>query len=298
MAGQVFSSHSRPAPGILSGLMPFRPRLPSLVLPAAAVLALLGSCRRSEPVRTYRSASAAPVTVWAWKEPEDLRSIDPRRIGVAYLAETVVLSDHLTAEPRHQPLRLASGTRVLAVVRIEAVRGFRDTPELRSVLAHHLGDLAAQTRATGLQLDFDAVVSQYPFYTAVLESLRALMAPGLSLSITALVSWCRSPSWLSGLAIDEAVPMFFRMGGPAVNDPRAPNPLHGSVPPSGRWSTETLAPPCRKSFGLSTDEPWPQLPAGAGLYLFSPTPWSPEQIHTLDTLDIETLAAQPGTLSR
>ncbi len=240
-----------------------------------------------------------PVTVWAWQEPEDLRSIDPLRIGVAYLAETIVLSDHLATEPRHQPLRLASGTRVLAVVRIEAVRGFRDTPELRSALAHHLGELVAETRATGLQLDFDAVVSQYPFYTAVLQSLRALMPAGLSLSMTALVSWCRAPTWLSDLPIDEAVPMFFRMGGPAVNDARVPNPLHGSVSSSGQPSLPKLAAPCQKSVGLSTDEVWPQLPAaGVGLYLFSPTPWSPEQIHMLNTLDLSSLAAQPATLTR
>jgi len=34
----------------------------------------------------------------------------------------------------------------------------------------------------------------------------------MPLSITALASWCAGDPWITGLPIDEAVPMLFRLG--------------------------------------------------------------------------------------
>ena len=33
------------------------------------------------------AGSAPPMMIWAWEEPEDLRDVVPRRVGVAFLAE-------------------------------------------------------------------------------------------------------------------------------------------------------------------------------------------------------------------
>src|SRR5207245_3835544 len=76
---------------------------------------------------------------------------------------------------------------------------------------------AALPRVAGVQVDFDATASQRAFYRELLERLRARLAPGTPISITALASWCVGDHWLGDLPIDEAVPLRFRMG--PVNEP-------------------------------------------------------------------------------
>jgi len=212
-----------------------------------------------------------PRVLWAWEEPEDmrflgLRFLDPRQTGVAYLAETLLLGDEVRVKSRHQPLLLAPGTLVMAVVRIEPGPGgkgaFRDSPELRRDTAANIAALA-RPGVAAIQVDFDAARSQRAFYADVLRQVRARLPARFPLSITALLSWCTADDWIAGLPVDEAVPMHFRLGR-EVRDPLAQDP--------GAW--RSVEPLCQGSFGVSTDEPWPRLSPGSRVYIFAPHPWT------------------------
>jgi hypothetical protein len=219
--------------------------------------------------RTFPAAMPATV-LWAWEEPEDLTTLDPTRAGVAYLAESLTLSDHVTRRPRFQPLRTAVGASVMAVVRIQASPTFYDSATLRTATVEALAKVATQPHVHAFQIDFDATESQRPFYSAILHDLRPQLPAGMPLSITALVSWCGSDSWLAKLPIDEAVPMYFRLGGSAL--------------PTDAKSGYTIREPlCRTSTGVSTDESWPTISAAERLYVFAPRPWTAAQIASINT---------------
>src|SRR4249919_1511391 len=60
------------------------------------------------------------VVLWAWERPTDLRFINPKEVGVAFLARTIRLqSSEVVVRPRLQPLNLPEGVRVIAVARVE-----------------------------------------------------------------------------------------------------------------------------------------------------------------------------------
>ncbi len=229
--------------------------------------------------------------VWAWEEPEDLRSL-PATVGIAYLAETLLLGERLHVVPRRQPLRVAANAPMMAVVRIEAASGFMDSPELRMEVERQLAQVALRPGVRTLQIDFDAAASQLPFYRAVLQALRPSMPSGEPLSVTALASWCGEQSWLHGLPLDEAVPMLFRMGGSRamIAATRGRYPLRENL--------------CRGSRGISTDEPWPEvlrtMDPEARLYLFAPRPWQPAELRAVAATPLsmlsETLEEPNGVL--
>jgi uncharacterized protein DUF3142 len=230
-------------------------------------------------------ANLVPQRVlWAWEEPEDLHTL-PTNVGVAYLAETYLLTDHITVLPRRQPFYPAPGAPLVAVVRIETRPGFADTPAMRLALAEHLAYYGTRRDIRALQLDFDATQSQQPFYRSVLALLRPQIPRTLPLSVTALVSWCGPHSWLHTLPIDEAVPMEFRMGGPRALA------VAGTTRPYS--ITEPL---CRSSLGLSTDEPWPPslsaLNPSTRVYLFAPRPWRPAELAAISTMPLTSLARE------
>jgi hypothetical protein len=203
--------------------------------------------------------------LWAWEEPEDLRTVNPQTTGVAFLAGRLWLAQDATLVPRHQPIAVAPGAWAEAVIRLEATRAFSDTPRLRAETATAILHVAGLRAIRGIQVDFDAAASQQAFYAEVLSRVRAGLPPGMTLSITALVSWCADAgSWLHRLpanAIDEAVPMYFRLGQHA-----------------GRWTVRE--PLCAASVGASMDEraTAPKPLSGQRLYLFAPRPWTPTTI--------------------
>lgn len=202
-----------------------------------------------------------PVIVWAWERPEKLDFIDTDRVGVAYLAKTLRLDgDAVISRPRLQPLQLAPDTRLIAVVRIESDR--RNAPTLsyaqRQKAVTEIANLSVLSNISVVQIDFDAAVSERPFYTDLLNELRRQLPSSTALSITALASWCAGDQWLADLPIDEAVPMLFRMGADRKRFQSAPR----------------FEPPiCANSAGVSTDEPITR-PNVDRLYIFSPDPWS------------------------
>jgi Protein of unknown function (DUF3142) len=240
---------------------------------AALCLGMLGDRPVQAAAARMAFANAMPGTVlWAWEEPEDLRGAEAQSVGVAYLAETAFLGDALVLRHRHQPLAVAPNAAVMAVVRIETQPDFRDSLALRKQTANALAEVSRRPGLRALQVDFDATRSEREFYTGVLRQLRPQMPIGMPLSITALLSWCGdTDDWMAGLPIDEAVPMFFRLGGHARSY-------------DDKDSLTVREPLCRTSIGLSTDESWPATTQSAAqattrrIYLFSPQSWRPEQL--------------------
>src|SRR5262245_44966750 len=221
---------------------------------AVFLVAVLLATRDTRP----RAEPRPLLWLWAWERFEDLRFLDPRRTGVAYLAATVRLgSDAPIWTGRAQGMRLAPGTPLLAVVRIEGTGSTRG-------LAQRLAGLPRGPEHIGLQIDWDAPRSMRPAYRALLGEIRRELPDSLTLSMTALASWCTGDCWLGGMPVDEVAPMVFRMG---ADDGRVRAELarNGDFPCSE----------CRSAVGLSTDEPWPRL-RERRVYLFHAGPWTPD----------------------
>lgn len=206
------------------------------------------------------------VTLWAWEVPERLDFIDPQHIAVAYLDQTVYVGQTVRVRPRLQPMQVPAGTRVSAVVRIEMHAVAHASPEIQAQLVSALLRSARRPGISALQVDFDAVQSQQAFYADVLKQLRREMPSRMPLFVTALASWCAYDRWLTGLPVDEAVPMLFRMG-------KEQNLFRS--PERGPLVREPL---CAHSLGVSADEPWPKELKNKRLYVFDPRPWTPESL--------------------
>jgi hypothetical protein len=254
-------------------------------------IAALGSWRAAHrPHAKAVSAPAMPMEqepltmLWAWEVPEDLTALDPAKAGVAFLSLEVLLGESMQVRPRMQPLRLAPGTWLMAVVRIETSSSFTPTKETVAATSAAIADVSQQPNVRAMQVDFDATASQRDFYTAVLKQLRRDLPAGMPLSMTALVSWCGEPSWLSGLPVDEAVPMFFRMGGPAAT--RATRPRDSGV---------IAEPLCSTSAGVATDEVFPAIPTGQRVYVFRPGAWTQEDLAHVNAFGYQSLNTHLAT---
>ena len=201
------------------------------------------------------------VIVWAWERPEKLDFIDTNRVGVAFLAKTLRLEgDRVVSKPRLQPLKLAPGTKLIAVVRIESDHPTLSSTQLQKTVKE-IADLSVLSNIAAVQIDFDATVSERSFYRSLLNDVKPRVP---ALSITALASWCAGDNWLADLPIDEAVPMLFRLGVDQKrfqSDPR----FEAAI--------------CFHSAGVATDEPL--IPPNVErLYIFSPNPWSRDSLNS------------------
>ena len=230
--------------------------------------------------------------LWAWERPEDLRALDADT-GVAFLAQTITLTPDDAAtlkgspyavhalkgspynvqpgyivSPRMQPLRVAAHTALVAVTRVEVARSTALASSAVDVdaVAAAIARTATLPQVVAVQVDFDAVASERPFYRRLLDRLRARLDPAMPISITALASWCVGDDWLHGLPIDEAVPMLFRMG-------PANEPFLGLA----QSRTDARA-ECRAAVGVSIDEPRAIDPARRRVYVFNPKPWTARSI--------------------
>ena len=231
------------------------------------------------PVQSYDRAplDLPPLMLWAWERPEDLSYINPRHVGVAYLAQTITLSGNDSLiHRRTQPLQLPSGTKVEAVTRIEIDPRKQPvyTEQQRQVIVDSIVKLTRMHKVNAVQIDFDARENERQFYTDILKQLRPQLPDRVGLSITALVSWCLYDQWLASLPVDEAVPMMFRMG----RD-------HGKVLVHFRNRRGYAHSICNQSLGISLDEPQvnavmkqmvARQPAPPRVYVFSPTRWTKE----------------------
>ncbi|MDD5275119.1 MAG: hypothetical protein PHR16_03435 [Methylovulum sp.] len=215
-----------------------------------------------------------PVILWAWERPEDLRFLDSRRFGVAFLAQTLQLTgDKLLFAPRQQPLGVAPEIRLIAVTRIEAIPPTALSEAQRNEAIRLVLQTLALKNVEAVQIDFDAKLSERVFYRGLLGALRARLPKPIPLSITALASFCIGDSWISDLPVDEAVPMVFRMGKDAKR-----------VKQYLKDGNDFPVPLCRHSYGVATDEPLADNFVGQRRkYVFKGRPegWKPSDMDNL-----------------
>jgi hypothetical protein len=229
------------------------------------------------PTRNRADERGLPhIILWAWERPEDLEFVDPQRFGVAFLAQTLLLSgEEVIFNPRRQPLKVSPQTKLIAVTRIESQKTTGKRAALSVAQRERLVTLISKTRdlpnVAGIQIDFDAVASEREFYRALLADLRKQLPDNVPLSMTALASFCLGDRWLSDLPVDEAVPMIFRMG---TDDKPIRNLLA-----AGNDFNEPL---CRKSYGIALDEPLPMKFVDARrLYVFNVRAWAEKDLQSL-----------------
>ncbi len=196
------------------------------------------------------------LVLWAWERPERLQFVDPHTTGVAFLTRTISWrGGQVESRPRLQPLEVPAGVALMAVIRLEGTGVLPDAQVVAEPILHD----AARPGIQALQIDFDARESERAWYRGLLDRLRAGLAAGVPLTITALASWCGNDSWMRGLPVADAVPMLFRMG---AGEPRGKVTFRAAL--------------CQSSLGISTDE-WPaQVPRGRRLFVFHPRPWDEE----------------------
>lgn len=217
-----------------------------------------------------KQADLPPVVLWAWERTEDLRFLKPGEAGVAFLARTIeVQRKALKVRSRRNPLHIPPGTPLLAVVRIELHPPDQANKQAGPIV-EAIRDLWDLPGVLGLQIDFDATRSQRVFYQELLNRLQRTRPPGMTLSITALGSWCLGDPWIRDLPVDEAVPMLFQMGPESVA-------VRDALARRGDF-TVALA---RSSVGYSLDEPFLTVPQGRRVYAFNPRPWTEQDFHTL-----------------
>ncbi len=243
-------------------------RRPSILV---ALLIVAGTSAGHTSV--VRTTAPSQLTLWAWERPEDLRFLAGGPVRVAFLERTLTLrSGQLSVQRRHQPLRVAPDTPLVAVVRIE-VSGVSPSVDRAGEVAREIADSAALPRVEMVQIDFDARQSDRPFYAALLRETRARLPRSTRLSMTALASWCADDPWIDATGVDEIVPMLFQMG---------PDARHvvTRLREEGRWRVDA----CNGAAGLSTDEKWRGLPASRSVYVFNPRPWQASDLHATTRL--------------
>jgi len=238
---------------------------------------LLSACR-STPTRNRIEESQFPrVILWAWERPEDLEFLDPKRFGIAFLAQTLTLKNgDVVYNPRHQLLKVPAGVKLIAVTRIESQKITRERVDLsddqRAKLVERIKKTLELEKVGAIQVDFDAVVSERTFYRKLLEDLRRELPDAIPLSMTSLASFCVGDRWLSDLPVDEAIPMVFRMG---TDSDRIKNMLT-----SGADFRDGL---CRRSYGVSLDEPvTTSFEKQRRVYIFNARSWTRADVTAIE----------------
>lgn len=242
------------------------------------IFALLSanSCRRQNEVNPNLSNEMPAKILWAWERPEDLRFLNPKEFGAAFLAQTLTLqTEDVLYKPRRQPLEIADGTYLIAVTRIETVKDQKNRPKLSDEQKKKVVSLIKKTLqlpdVRALQIDFDVTVSEREFYRSVVTELKKELPENLPLTITSLASWCIGDSWFNDFPIDEAVPMAFQMG---ADDER----IRSFLANGNDWRE----PLCKGSYGISLDEPLKiSFKPNRRFYYFNPKPWKKTDIENL-----------------
>ncbi len=244
------------------------------------MLLFLG-CQPKNTVNPNLSSQMPTKMLWAWERPEDLRFIDTKEYGVAFLAQTIFLENDIVApKPRRQPLEIAPDTYVIAVTRIETKKGSAERPTFTPEMAAKVVNLIKSTLdlpdVKGIQVDFDAVVSEREFYRQIMNKLAAEIkadpakspSPSslvpISLTMTSLASWCTGDAWFNDFPVDEAVPMVFQMGADREK-----------IKTYLRNGNDWQEPLCRGSYGISLEEgSFEGMKPERRLYYFKNSAWS------------------------
>ena len=215
--------------------------------------------------------------IWAWGRPEDLRFLDPKEFGVAFLAQTIFLErDLVSPKPRRQPLDVSPGTYMIAVTRIETKKGSAErptfSPEMTAKVASLIRNTLELPDVKAIQIDFDAVVSERTFYRSMMKELKKQLPPETPLTMTSLASWCTGDAWFNDFPVDEAVPMVFQMG---ADEEKIRTYL--------RKGNDWLEPLCRGSYGISIDEMrFRVLYDLRRIYYFKGSSWTAEDLRKIN----------------
>lgn len=211
-------------------------------------------------IASARMGGLPLLTLWSWQRAEDLRDIDRKSTAIAYLDQTVRVGSSVEAVPRTQAFAFPAGSTLVPVVRIEVQAGAELGSRAQEKVAEIIAQSASRPGSAALQIDFDATRSQRDFYRGILLLVRHRIPQNMPLSMTALVSWCSYDDWIGGLPVDEAVPMFFRMGPDARR--------------IGAAELRIVEPLCSGSVGVSTHEVWPEEMNGKRAYVFADHGWN------------------------
>lgn len=235
------------------------------------------SCANKNQVNARLSAEMPNKILWAWERPENLRFIDEEKVGVAFLAQTLILqNDEILYKPRRQPLEINDGIYLIAVTRIETTKQagkratFSENQQMRIV------DLVKQTlerpNVRAVQIDFDAVSSERGFYRKFINELKKSLPENTPLTMTSLASWCVGDAWFNDFPVDEAVPMAFDMG---ADDEKIKSFLGNG----NDWNE----PLCRGSYGISlNDKLNVKLKENRRIYYFKSSAWNKSDLNNLE----------------
>lgn len=245
------------------------------ILPIIIFLTLFG-CRSANQVNPRLANEMPSRILWAWERPEDLRFLDAKEFGVAYLAQTLYLeNDEVVFRPRRQSLAINEDVYLIAVTRVETNKqsGKRATFSERQLA--NLVNLVARSlerpNVRAVQIDFDAVQSERDFYGRFIGELKKNLPENTPLTITSLASWCVGDAWFNDFPVDEAVPMAFEMG---ADDEKIKSFL--------KSGSDWREPLCRGSYGLSIDDAFdfPKKP-NRRIYYFKSSAWTKADIERL-----------------
>jgi hypothetical protein len=224
------------------------------------------------------------VILWAWQKPEDLSSIDPKVMGVAYLSCRILIAqDSVVSHWRDQTLKVPPQTSMMPVVRIDVDHrhpaNLSDT-QLESIL-NILKRAVAIAHSNRLQIDFDALQSERTFYSRLIKRISE-DCPHIQLSITCLASWCLFDQWTNDLPISETVPMMFTLGAERKNI-LARFKHHGDF----------LLPGCRRALGISLEDKEvnalmiplaQQRTIPVRIYIFTRGAWNAKKLNAVQSL--------------
>lgn len=184
---------------------------------------------------------------------------------------------------RDQPLKVPPGTYMIPVVRIDVDRHYPATFSNKqfAMLVDTFKQAVGMAHSAELQIDFDALQSERPFYRRLIERLASDL-PTVKISITCLASWCLFDRWTDGLPVNETVPMMFSLAA----DRQA-------VLIYFRSQHDFLLSSSLKSLGLSLEDPEinalmipiaRQRKIPVRIYVFTRTAWNAKKLQTLQSL--------------
>lgn len=260
-----------------------RGTLATACVSACLFASLLVGCGTKNQVNPELANRMPPKILWAWERPEDLRFLDAKAFGVAFLAQTIFLEgDNVIPKRRQQPLDVSPGTYMIAVTRIETNKESRKRASFSEEQKRRVVSMITSTLdlpdVKGVQIDFDAVVSERSFYRSMMKDLKTQLPPDLPLTMTSLASWCTGDAWFNDLPVDEAVPMAFQMG---ADEEKIKTFLRNG----NDWNE----PLCRGSYGISIDDPLNvQLKPDRRIYYFKNGSWQKN-----DLIEISRMGSVP-----